>query len=142
MSEKIGSIRTVSKILGFGIAATALVGCSTDKEGSWVFEVKCPEDTSIDVTRVTSYGTVDFQCGSESEPLAPISIELINGEGINVDDSGEVTGQLLTLDYVYTDEFLLDIEPVLTNVQILESSAIITTKNAVLTGVEVTEGQK
>ena len=137
MREFMQERKIVPKIVGLGLAATALVGCGNKTADSWVFNIKCPVDTSVDVTGITNYGSIDLHCSSDAEPTSPNSIELMSGEGITINDDGEVRGDILTVDYSYMDGGLNGVTPLISQVQIFEESAKITTQNVNLTGVHI-----
>jgi hypothetical protein len=128
--EKLGNTTTekgsrvkkaLAAVTGFAVLG-AMSGCSSDNKDEWVFAIKCPQEQEVNVTDIGKSSVV-VQCESEDSGVAPISVELIKGDGITVQDSQTRSSALLTVGYYFeTTPFTFSVEPEITSVEIREET--------------------
>lgn len=139
MKERIASKRNIISSVALASASLALTACSGErKEGSWSFSVDCQGQTA-DVESFSNglISEVVVHCGDDENSYAPESVELINGEGITIDDDGEVSGELLHIDYDYFEGGFDTKPPVLLSATINDEDATLHFDNLEITGVRV-----
>ena len=102
--EKVSTGKKAIAILTVSAASIALSGCG-DKDSEWVFAVKCPEVQEINVTEFSN-SRVIVQCGAGDTAMAPVSVELIGGDGVTVKDDETDSSSVVTVGYKYDSSFL------------------------------------
>jgi len=141
--ERLSTSRKALVVLATSAASLALSGCG-DKESEWVFAVKCPEIQEVNVTEFSN-SRVIVQCGAGDTALAPISVELISGQGLIVKDDETDSSSVVTVGYKYDSSFLTGtgFEPELGAITIREGSkdAVISMSSMTLTEVIVQSPQ-
>ena len=137
--EKVSTGKKAIAILTVSAASIALSGCG-DKDSEWVFAVKCPEVQEINVTEFSN-SRVIVQCGAGDTAMAPVSVELIGGDGVTVKDDETDSSSVVTVGYKYDSSFLTGtgFEPELGAITIREDSkdASISISSMTLTEVSV-----
>lgn len=103
------------------VAGLALSGCSTDEDGEFVFAVSCPEEQDVRVREVTTgYKTasINIECGDDEISSAPLSIELVDGDGVTIDESANDGLQQVVVGYEYTTNVLASQNPEIGSIKI------------------------
>jgi len=128
------------------VAGLALTGCSTDKDGEWIFAVSCPEEQDVRVREVTTgYKTasINIECGDDEISSAPLSVELVDGDGVTIDEPANDGLQQVVVGYEYTSNVLASQNPEIGAIKIDDESgfAQITLRDIYISEVSVSDSR-
>lgn len=144
--ERLSTSKRAIAILTASAASLALSSCATGGEDEWRIAVTCPEnEQEVNIVEV-SLSNVILQCTSSEQDgigVAPVSIELLSGEGIKVSDGVTDASSILTIGYEFESP-LYSNDPEIRTMEIREetSDARISMVGVTLTEVSVQSPQE